>query len=194
MGYKHNVEDIIEKGTELFRKKGYHHVGINEILKASNIPKGSFYNFFDTKEEYAGKVIDAYGTASLKMITKALSDITVSPLERLKRFYAMLIDINEKDGLDAGCLVNNLSIEVGGNSPGMSRAADEVFLMWVKEIAKCVREGQEKGEIMDSMPAEDIAEYMHAGIYGAFSRMKVNQSRIYLDKWHKMTFDFISKK
>lgn len=194
MGYKYNVEDIIEKGTELFRKKGYHHVGINEILKACNIPKGSFYNFFDTKEEYAGKVIDAYGTESLKMISTALSDMTFSPLERLKRFYAMLIDINEKDGMDAGCLVNNLSIEVGGNNPGISYAADEVFLMWVKEIAKCVKEGQEKGEIIDSMTAEDIAEYMHAGIFGAFSRMKVNRSRVYLDKWHKMTFEFISKK
>ncbi len=168
-------------------------MGINEILKACNIPRGSFYNFFETKEEYAGKVIDGYGRESLKMIARALSDMAVSPLERLKRFYAMLIDINEKDGLDAGCLVNNLSIEVGGNNPGISHAADEVFLKWVKEIAKCVKEGQEKGEIIDSMPAEDIAEYMHAGIYGAFSRMKVNRSRIYLDKWHKMTFDFISK-
>ena len=62
MGYKHNIEDIIEKGTELFRKKGYNNVGINEILNTCDIPKGSFYNFFETKEEFATKVIDNYGT------------------------------------------------------------------------------------------------------------------------------------
>lgn len=193
MGYKHNVEDIISKGTELFRKKGYHNVGINEILKACDLPKGSFYNFFDTKEKFAEKVLESYGTSSLNMIVKSLGDKSISPLVRLKQFYSMLIDINEKDGMDAGCLVNNLSIEVGGFNPGISKVAGDNFNIWIEEIARCVEEGQDKGEIIDTIPAEDIAEYMHAGLFGAFSRMKVNRNRVYLDKWFKMTFDFVSK-
>lgn len=193
MGYKHNVEDIISKGTELFRKKGYHNVGINEILKACDLPKGSFYNFFDTKEKFAEKVLESYGTSSLNMIVKSLGDKSISPLGRLKQFYSMLIDINEKDGMDAGCLVNNLSIEVGGFNPGISKVAGDNFNIWIEEIARCVEEGQDKGEIIDTIPAEDIAEYMHAGLFGAFSRMKVNRNRVYLDKWFKMTFDFVSK-
>ncbi|MCK5369081.1 MAG: TetR/AcrR family transcriptional regulator [Cyclobacteriaceae bacterium] len=193
MGYKHNAEDIISKGAELFRKKGYHNVGINEILKACEIPKGSFYNFFDTKEKFTEKVIESYGTSSLNMIVNALGDKSKSPLERLKQFYSMLIDINEKDGMDAGCLLNNLSIEVGGFNPGISKVADKIFKIWIEEIARCVEEGQDEGEIIDTMPAEDIAEYMHAGLFGAFSRMKVNRNRVYLDKWYNMTFEFISK-
>ena len=193
MGYKHNVEDIIDKGTELFRKKGYNNVGINEILKACDIPKGSFYNFFETKEDFAEKVIDKYGINSLKMISDALSDQSISPLNRLKQFYSMLINFNEKDGFDAGCLVNNLSIEVGGFIPGISKAAEQNFKLLVEEIAKCVKQGQEVGEIIETMPADDLAEYMHAGIFGAFSRMKVNRDRVYLDKWFNITFEFISK-
>ena len=193
MGYKHNAEDIISKGAELFRKKGYHNVGINEILKACEIPKGSFYNFFDTKEKFTEKVIESYGTSSLNMIVNALGDKSKSPLERLKQFYSMLIDINEKDGMDAGCLLNNLSIEVGGFNPGISKVADRIFKIWIEEIARCVEEGQDEGEIIDAMPAEDIAEYMHAGLFGAFSRMKVNRNRVYLDKWYNMTFEFIRK-
>jgi TetR/AcrR family transcriptional repressor of nem operon len=95
MGYKHNKEDIIEKGTELFRKKGYNNVGINEILKECEIPKGSFYDFFETKEDLAEKVVDNYGANSLKMIKESLADKSVSPLNRLKQFYSMLIDFNE---------------------------------------------------------------------------------------------------
>ncbi len=193
MGYKHNKEDIISKGTELFRKKGYHNVGINEILKACNIPKGSFYNFFDTKEHFAEKVVEAYGSDSLNMVTQVLSDNTILPLERLKRFYTMIIDINEKDGFDSGCLINNLSIEVGGFNPDISRVTDKNFKILIEVISQCVKEGQDSGEIIDSIPAEDIAEYMHAGIFGAFSRMKVNKDRVYLDKWYRMTFSFISK-
>ncbi len=193
MGYKHNIEDIISKGTELFRKRGYNNVGINEILKECDIPKGSFYNFFKTKEDFAEKVIDTYGVNSLKMIINALADNSVSPLKRLKQFYSMLIEINEKDGFDAGCLVNNFSVEVGGFNSTISNATNKSFNMWVSEIAKCVKKGQEQDEIIDTIPADDIAEYIHAGLSGAFSRMKVNRDRTYLDKWYAMTFNFITK-
>jgi len=193
MGYKHNIEDIIDKGTELFRKKGYNNVGINEILKECDIPKGSFYNFFETKEDFAEKVINNYGVNSLKMITNALADQSVSPLNRLRNFYAMLINMNEKEGFDAGCLVTNLSMEVGGFNRRISEATNKNFNLWVAEIAKCVAEGQEKEEIIDHMASEDIAEYLHSGISGAFSRMKVNKNRDFLDTWYKLSFDYISK-
>ncbi len=193
MGYKHNIEDIISKGTELFRKRGYNNVGINEILKECDIPKGSFYNFFKTKEDFAEKVIDTYGVNSLKMIINALADNSASPLKRLKQFYSMLIEINEKDGFDAGCLVNNFSVEVGGFNSTISNATNKSFNMWVSEIAKCVKKGQEQDEIINTIPADDIAEYIHAGLSGAFSRMKVNRDRTYLDKWYAMTFNFITK-
>ena len=51
MGYKHNIDTIVKKGMRLFEQRGYHAVGINDILKACAIPKGSFYNFFDSKEQ-----------------------------------------------------------------------------------------------------------------------------------------------
>ena len=145
MGYKHNIDDIIDKGTELFRKKGYNNVGINEILTECEIPKGSFYNFFESKEAFAEQVIDRYGLQSLEMIRNSLRDQKVSPLKRLKDFYSMLIDMNEKDGFNAGCLINNLSSEVGGINPIISEATDRNFSMWVSEIARCVAQGQEKG-------------------------------------------------
>ena len=85
-------------------------------------------------------------------------------------------------------------MEVGGFNAAISGAANRIFVIWVAEIAACVAEGQKKGEIIDNLPPEDIAEYIHSGISGAFSRMKVNRNRDFLDKWYKMTFDFISKK
>ena len=193
MGYKHKAEDIIEKGAELFRKKGYNNVGINEVLSACDIPKGSFYNFFNTKEEFAEQIIDSYGVNSLKMIRSILTDRKKLPLQRLKDFYAHLIQKNEMDGFDGGCLITNLSMEVGGLSEVISAATDRNFKMWVHEIAECVKEGQENGEIILDKEPYDIAEYIHAGLSGAFSRMKVNKDRRYLDTWYEMTFSFISK-
>ncbi len=193
MGYKHSEEEIIKTGSELFRKRGYNHVGVNQILSECGITKGSFYNFFDSKEEFAKHAIEAYGKSSLNMIRSFLSKTEYSPLNRLKNFYTYLIVSNVADGLDAGCLVNNMSIELGGYNPGLSKVADEQFNLWLDEISMCVAEGQEQGEIITDMPSRDIAEYVHAGLFGALSRMKVNKDRVYLDKWFAMTFNFICR-
>ncbi len=193
MGYKHNIEDILDIGTELIRTNGYHNVGINQILKACAIPKGSFYNFFETKEHFACEILNRYGERSKKMIEGFLLDKTLTPLNRLKSFYAMIIDVSEEDNYAGGCLLNTLSNEVGRLNDEIAETANTNFLVWIEVIANCVLEGQQQGEIIDSFPPEYIAEYLHAGSYGAFSRMKVTRSRTYLDNWYEMTFNFISK-
>lgn len=193
MGYKHNKAAIIERGAELFRKKGYHQVGINEILRVCAIPKGSFYNFFDSKADFARQALMAYGSGQMDMIRQVLRREDLSPLNRLKSFYRLIIEANERDGLDAGCLVNNMGLELGGQDSQLAATANRQFEAWITEIARCIQAGQRSGEIVDDLPARSLAEYLHAGIYGAFSRMKVTRSRTYLDQWHELTFRFIAK-
>lgn len=194
MGYKHNIEDIIDKGTRLFRKKGYYHVGIKEILETSGIPKGSFYNFFKTKEDFAVKGIAVYGASSLEYIQSFLHDVSYSPLERLKNLYTDIIQGNIADGMDAGCMINVLSMDVGAQNQQIGDAANKAFNKWLEEIALCVKKAQDAGEIRQDFTPLEIAEYLHAGTYGGFSRMKVTHSVDYLKRWFDMTFEFISVK
>lgn len=192
MGYKHNREDIITTGSELIRQKGYHHVGINEILKACGVPKGSFYNFFDSKEDFVAQSLVAYGERNGAFIRSFMEDNSKSPLERLKALYSCLIDANNSEGCKAGCLVANLSLEIGGTNEHLAQVTNEQFQQSLAPIIQCVEEGQEKGEITKDFSAAYLAEYLHAGISGAFSRMKVQRNRVYLDKWYEMTFAFIA--
>ncbi len=192
MGYKHNREDIISIGSELIRQKGYHHVGINEILKACAVPKGSFYNFFSSKEDFMAQSLVAYGEHNRQHIEQLLSDSNKSPLERLKAMYQCFIEANSNEGCKAGCLVANLSLEVGGTNEYLAKVANEQFNSSLAPIAACLAEGQEQGEITTAFSASYLAEYLHAGISGAFSRMKVERNRVYLDKWYEMTFAFIA--
>jgi TetR/AcrR family transcriptional repressor of nem operon len=192
MGYKHNIDDILATGSELIRTKGYHNVGINEILKACAIPKGSFYNFFETKEHFATAILNRYGDDSKKWVERYLLDDSLSPLNRLKSFYSIMIDANEKDDYSGGCLVNTLSNEVGRLNDGIAESANKNFIKIIDVVTDCVAKAQEAGELVDTFPPEQIAEYLHAGAYGGFSRMKVTRDRKYLDNWYKMTFNFIT--
>jgi len=194
MGYKYQKEDIIALGSELIRKNGYHNVGINEILKICAIPKGSFYNFFSSKEDFIGQSIQLYGSKNLELICSFLNAAEASPTQRLRNFYEHVLNINDKEGCNAGCLINNLSIELAGINAPIAKVIDEQFQETIVEISRCVQAGQDLGEITQKFSALYIAEYIHAGIGGAFSRMKVQNNRAYLDKWYAMTFEFIAAK
>jgi TetR/AcrR family transcriptional repressor of nem operon len=194
MGYKYQKEDIISLGSELIRKNGYHNVGINEILKTCAIPKGSFYNFFSSKEDFIEQSIQLYGSKNLELIRSFLNAAEASPTQRLRNFYEYVLNVNHKEGCNAGCLINNLSIELAGINAPIAKVIDKQFQETIIVIAHCVQAGQDLGEITQKFSALYIAEYIHAGIGGAFSRMKAQNNRTYLDKWYAMTFEFIAAK
>ncbi|MEL7002920.1 MAG: TetR/AcrR family transcriptional regulator [Bacteroidota bacterium] len=190
MGYKYEKEDILKIGYDILRKNGYYHVGINQILKEAGLPKGSFYNFFESKEDFAQQVIRFYGESTKAWLEEYFSR-EGSPLTIIREFYNSLVDGNEADGYSSGCLINNMSNEIGRLNETLAQEADEHFKQWIGVIAKTVEKGQNAGEITKKATAIELAEYLHAGIYGSFARMKVTGSRTYMDKWVELTMDFI---
>ena len=191
MGYKHSIEEILDIGYDVLRKNGYHNVGVNQILKEAGIPKGSFYNFFESKEDFANRVVQRYGETNAKWMQGFFDESELSPLESLKSFYKFMFDVNERDEFLSGCIVNNMSIEVGRINDVMAAKANEQFNSWLTILSEIIQKGQEIQEITTKFSAMEIAEYLHAGFYGTFSRMKVTRNRTYMDIWLEITFDFI---
>lgn len=191
MGYKYNIQDILDVGYDVLRKNGYHNTGLSDILNEAGIPKGSFYNFFDSKEDFVNKVIKRYGESNAEWMRSFFYESKLSPVESLKSFYKLLIDINEKDEFLSGCIVNNMSIEMGRINDVMATNTNEQFNGWLNVIASVVDQGQKLKEITNRFSAFEIAEYLHAGFYGTFSRMKVTRNRKYMDVWYDMSFEFI---
>ncbi len=172
MNQKYRKEDIIAIGGELMRKRGYHATGINDILKEAGIPKGSFYNFFPTKEAFSIAVLRWYGGRMQRAMIGIFQQQGASPMARIQKFYRLMITGNKEEGYRFGCLLNNLSIEVAGLSDVMAEETDRMFQLWLDEIEAVVAVGQQQGEITDQYPARDIAEFIHTSFFGAFARMK----------------------
>jgi len=191
MGYKHNEEDILKVGYEVIRKNGYHKIGVNAILKEAKIPKGSFYNFFNSKEEFVRKVIVQYGTTNATWLEKYFNEVQGNPIQVLEDFYNLLIYYNEIDHYQSGCLLNLLSNEIGRMNDTLAAEINNQFYSWMQIIAAYIQRGQNSGDITREMTALDIAEYLHAGLYGTFPRMKVNRSRKQMDLWAKMAIQSI---
>ncbi len=75
---------LIDAGLQMLLEQGYNSLGIQALLTATGIPKGSFYHHFEDKEDFALKVIDAYVTEVHAGLDACLQDKERSPLGRLR--------------------------------------------------------------------------------------------------------------
>ena len=194
MRKKHNVQDIIRIGEDIIRKNGYHHTGINDILKASGMPKGSFYNYFNSKEAFGKRLLEHEGTQLAAKMEAMLQDASKRPLERIKSFYDVLIEEYEAEECRNGSLVGNLATELGGQVDILAETANAQYEGWVILLAECIREGQREGELTEDYTAVELAHFIHASFFGALTRGKMLRSTRPLRLTLQMTFDFITQR
>ena len=76
---------LVDAGTRLILEQGYHQTGIQDVLQAAGVPKGSFYYYFPSKEAFGQAVIAQFAAAYLARLEQYLRDTTASPLTRLRR-------------------------------------------------------------------------------------------------------------
>jgi TetR/AcrR family transcriptional repressor of nem operon len=70
--YGENKRNILMAGRAIIAQKGFSAVGLSEILAAAAIPKGSFYHYFGSKEQYGRELIEHYVAGYLELLERVL--------------------------------------------------------------------------------------------------------------------------
>lgn len=100
-------QKIIESGARIIHHKGYHHTGIQEVLSAAGVPKGSFYFYFQNKEDFGLQVIDFFNTMYLGMLEPVVKDKSLSPLQRLEKIFDLFIGLFQDMDYQCGCPIGS---------------------------------------------------------------------------------------
>jgi TetR/AcrR family transcriptional repressor of nem operon len=85
--HEENKQHIIRKGLKALYLKGYNATGVQEIVNAAGIPKGSFYNYFSSKENFAVEAMRLFTERELELMQRFLTDGSMLPLERIQALY-----------------------------------------------------------------------------------------------------------
>lgn len=165
---------LVEAAAALFHRDGYHAVGVNELCKAADVRKGSFYYFFDSKEALAQAAIEHQRSGTIRDVLEPSFADDVPPADRIRRYFSMLADYNGERLSDIGCFLGcpfgNISAEVGGDGL-IATAVSHAFDTIRSYFEDCLRDARDGGADVDpALGADQLLAYMEGVILVSRSR------------------------
>ena len=176
---------LLEKGGDLVSSHGFNATGVQEITAAAGVPKGSFYNYFDSKEAFAVEVLNEYWDSVVELYGPILTDHRIPPLSRITRYFEGLADFHKRRRYAVGCLIGNMALEVTPSSEDVRARLAAIYREWSTSLADCLREAQVPQELARGRDASQLAAALIDTFEGAVMRAKVERSRSPFDSFER---------
>jgi TetR/AcrR family transcriptional repressor of nem operon len=184
-------ERILEVGQRLAAVKGFTAVGLNEILATAGVPKGSFYHYFASKEQYGTSLVDHYVQRYLEGTEEMLRISPLPARDRLLNLWQRWHQIQSGDDEGSKCLIVKLSAEVADFSGEMRIALWAGVYRFIARLAQCIEEGQADGSLPASLDAAKTAQTLYQLWLGASMLAKLSRSRMELDSAMETTREIL---
>ena len=191
MGRRSLRDQILRAGLPVLFRSGYHAASVRDICAAAGAPQGSFTNHFRSKEAFAVEVLNRYFDYLKDMVAAALTDETLTPRQRLRRYLDVITEKLERDRWMIGCLIGDFSLQVSSHSRLLRKRLDSIFREWRTLFASCIAAAQAAGEVDPRFDATELAEFLLASWEGAILRMKVERSPAALERFKTIVFETV---
>ncbi len=165
---------LLEAGLTLLLERGYHGLGIQDVLAETAIPKGSFYHHFTSKEDFTLQVIDLYMAEVHLALDACLSDRAVPPLDRVRGFFNQVREKYRGEGY-LGCLLGGLGQELAGVSEVFRAKIEACFSAIAKRLEKCLAEAVRRGDLPRGTDAGYLADRLVDCWEGAALRSRLRR-------------------
>jgi TetR/AcrR family transcriptional repressor of nem operon len=189
MATKSTREHLIDVGVGLMHRNGYNATGLTDILKAADVPKGSFYHHFGSKEDFAAAALERYGMREKEHAAAILNDTTTPPLKRLRRYFSDLMKIYGQKGAIPGCMMGRFSLEIAEESPQLRKRISASFDHWQHTIATVIGQAVAQKELPAGTESELLAGFVLNSWEGALLRSQAEKSNAALESFMHFVFD-----
>lgn len=186
-----NREKLIAAGLDLIYRQGFNASGVQEIADRSGVPKGSFYNYFKSKDDFAEQVLERYTEELSAYLEQQWLQTDGSPLERLRSILQTWSEKSWADYDGCGCLTGNLCQELAKQNVQVQQAVDRSFNQVQSYFVACLTEAQAAGELDQKADPERLAAFIYNAWQGALLRSKAQGNTQALSHFQAVVFDLL---
>lgn len=161
---KRTREDILSSVLQLIHRQGVQSTGLKELFAVSQVSSGSFYNYFESKDELAHALIDFKWNELKAAILIPAMNASGDPIAKL---FWMIDRLEEKHLADpscAGCLLGNLIVDLVEHDTAFQEHLVQVFDEWQSAITQLLQAG--RSQLQPNINPEELAEQLLTMIEG----------------------------
>lgn len=171
---KDTRQHILDVGYRLIADKGFANVGLSELLKVAGVPKGSFYHYFKSKEQFGVELINDYFSNDREMVCSILENTSNSSFDNLMDFWRMWLPEPTNESDQKRSLVVKMAAEVADHSEQMRLALYEGSKQTVQIIADCIERGITDGTVQQQ-DSQQTASHLYSLWLGSILVYKVHR-------------------
>jgi TetR/AcrR family transcriptional repressor of nem operon len=170
-------QHILDTARPILAGKGFSAVGLNEILAAAAVPKGSFYHYFASKEAFGEALLEQYFAAYVARIDDLLTHAPGTAAERLVRYFRDWLESQSSGQVVDQCLAVKLGAEVCDLSVRMRAILHDGTRRIVERLAACIDAGRRDGSLPGVEDAANLALSLYELWLGASLLAKIARDR-----------------
>lgn len=178
---------ILDTAQALMARKGYTAVGLSEVLSAAEVPKGSFYYYFSSKEAFGEALMKAYFDDYLATMRRIASDSSKTGAEQLDEYWQRFSDLQTFDDCQGKCLVVKLAAEVSDLSEPMRHQLVDGTAGIIDHLERMIATGQQDGSVSAADSPQSLAHELYEAWLGASVIAKVQRTPASLERVMQQT-------
>lgn len=164
---------LLSAGIRVFMREGYEGGGITTILSEAGMPKGSFYNLFPSKEEFACAALDAYIETFDALRAETLLNRSLHPRLRLISWLNGHSVYIEREPEVAGCLAGIIGQTGAVHSEKIRQKLRAIFASWERDLITVFNDAQ---TLSPGMTPESAAKLVIHSYEGIMIRIRIEGS------------------
>lgn len=166
-------QKILASGRRTMGGKGFSGVGLNEVLAAAGVPKGSFYHYFVSKEAFGEALLQDYFDEYLAEMDQIFRAPGQTKAQQLEAYFAAWMDNQSFDNCQGKCLAVKLGAEVADLSPAMRAALKDGTDGIIARLARAIDTGAAEGSLQAGSDAAALAQGLYQLWLGASIMVKI---------------------
>ena len=144
---------ILEASFKLFIDKGFETTTVDQITENADIGKGTFYNYFSTKETALYEIMENVGKERGQLLWAEVLKLQDTRQRLVKTFKTLASWFEEYPELIRVYMMDRINLKI-------KDPANYNYTHLERYVAEVLRLGQEKGDIRDDVPLMQITDYL----------------------------------
>ncbi|WP_313128466.1 TetR/AcrR family transcriptional regulator [Pseudescherichia vulneris] len=174
-------EHLLATGEQLCMHRGFTGMGLSELLKTAEVPKGSFYHYFRSKEAFGVAMLERHYVGYHQRLAHHFAHGSGNYRDRLIAYFQQTLTQFSQKGIISGCLTVKLSAEVCDLSEDMRSAMDRGASRVIALLAEALENGRRSRCLAFEGDALTQGQVLYALWLGANLQAKISRSALPLE-------------